>query len=305
MKQIMFEMLYTCVLAWMIGLEAKPQAPGSGMIEVEIPLSDGIHDGTPSGAIQRPGELTLPQESVSEILPTPNAVARVEQPIMTPISGMEIQHNQLEALEIKSTSVAAESAAVAMLNNVCTNLDMIEFLSGIMQRSKCFAILKTACDIKNKLENLANLGPVGSFMELVRLLLERVNLFYGGVGVLGSPYYYGGWWVPVPVISELMQDCRWPSKIERIGASATLSAACFHINPIKPPKIVCDMKPTIERLILNSGSYEEFIGKAINDLLRPPMMDIPAPVPEYNYDLQQLSGINRIVSGIQGSSGEI
>ena len=91
-------MLYTCVyLAWMIGLEAKPQAPRSGMIEVEIPLSDGIHDGTPSGAIRRPGELTLPQESVSEILPTPNAVARVEQPIMTPISGMEIQHNQLEA----------------------------------------------------------------------------------------------------------------------------------------------------------------------------------------------------------------
>lgn len=302
----MFEMLYTCVyLAWMIGLEAKPQAPRSGMIEVEIPLSDGIHDGTPSGAIRRPGELTLPQESVSEILPTPNAVARVEQPIMTPISGMEIQHNQLEALEIQSTSVAAGSAAVAMLNNVCTNLDMIEFLSGIMQRSKCFAILKTACDIKNKLETLANLGPVGSFMELVRLLLERVNLFYGGVGVLGSPYYYGGWWVPVPVISELMQDCRWPSKIERIGASATLSAACFPINPIKPPKIVCDMKPTIERLILNSGSYEEFIGKAINDLLRPPMMDIPVPVPEYNYDLQQLSGINRIVSGIQGSSGEI
>ena len=302
----MFEMLYTCVyLAWMIGLEAKPQAPRSGMIEVEIPLSDGIHDGTPSGAIRRPGELTLPQESVSEILPTPNAVARVEQPIMTPISGMEIQHNQLEALEIQSTSVAAGSAAVAMLNNVCTNLDMIEFLSGIMQRSKCFAILKTACDIKNKLEALANLGPVGSFMELIRLLLERVNLLYGGVGVLGSPYYYGGWWVPVPVISELMQDCRWPSKIERIGASATLSAACFHINPIKPPKIVCDMKPTIERLILNSGSYEEFIGKAINDLLRPPMMDIPVPVPEYNYDLQQLSGINRIVSGIQGSSGEI
>ena len=302
----MFEMLYTCVyLAWMIGLEAKPQAPRSGMIEVEIPLSDGIHDGTPSGAIRRPGELTLPQESVSEILPTPNAVARVEQPIMTPISGMEIQHNQLEALEIQSTSVAAGSAAVAMLNNVCTNLDMIEFLSGIMQRSKCFAILKTACDIKNKLETLANLGPVGSFMELVRLLLERVNLLYGGVGVLGSPYYYGGWWVPVPVISELMQDCRWPSKIERVGASATLSAACFPINPIKPPKIVCDMKPTIERLILNSGSYEEFIGKAINDLLRPPMMDIPAPVPEYNYDLQQLSGINRIVSGIQGSSGEI
>ena len=302
----MFEMLYTCVyLAWMIGLEAKPQAPRSGMIEVEIPLSDGIHDGTPSGAIRRPGELTLPQESVSEILPTPNAVARVEQPIMTPISGMEIQQNQLGALEIQSTSVAAGSAAVAMLNNVCTNLDMIEFLSGIMQRSKCFAILKTACDIKNKLETLANLGPVGSFMELVRLLLERVNLLYGGVGVLGSPYYYGGWWVPVPVISELMQDCRWPSKIERIGASATLSAACFHINPIKPPKIVCDMKPTIERLILNSGSYEEFIGKAINDLLRPPMMDIPVPVPEYNYDLQQLSGINRIVSGIQGSSGEI
>ena len=302
----MFEMLYTCVyLAWMIGLEAKPQAPRSGMIEVEIPLSDGIHDGTPSGAIRRPGEETLPQESVSEILPTPNAVARVEQPIMTPISGMEIQQNQLEALEIQSTSVAAGSAAVVMLNNVCSNLDMIEFLSGLMQRSKCFAILKTACDIKIKLETLANLGPVGSFMELVRLLLERVNLFYGGVGVLGSPYYYGGWWVPVPVISELMQDCRWPSKIERIGASATLSAACFPINPIKPPKIVCDMKPTIERLILNSGSYEEFIGKAINDLLRPPMMDIPVPVPEYNYDLQQLSGINRIVSGIQGSSGEI
>ena len=88
---------------------------------------------------------------------------------------------------------------------------------GTRSINRCYsnAILKTACDIKNKLDTLVNLGPVGSFMELVRLLLERVNLFYGGAGVLGSPYYYGGWWVPVPVISELMQDCRWPSKIER------------------------------------------------------------------------------------------